>query len=294
MSLITVAKDASGDFPTIQEAIDSVRVHPLDPVTILIKSGHYHERIFIPENKPTLTLMGEDKEKTVITYDNHANMLDEDGKPIGTFQTPTMNILADHTRLKDLTIQNIAGRGEDVGQALALSVSGDQCYFENLHLFGYQDTLYACKGRHAFWHCTIAGDIDFIFGAAEAIFHQCTIHSLRRGYITAASTPANQRYGFIFLNCKLTGEAKPNSVYLGRPWRPYAHTLFINCWMGEHINQTGWDNWRNKRNEQTARYGEAHCKGPGAISSKRVQWATEEANLAEIEHRLSCLEIEEV
>ncbi|WP_062048956.1 pectinesterase family protein [Bacillus sp. JCM 19034] len=283
MQKITVTKDGSGDFLCIQDAIHSIRVHPLPPVTIFVKNGHYHERIHIPENKPTISIIGESKEQTIITYDDHAHMLNDDGHSIGTFHTPTVNILSDQTIIKNVTIKNIAGRGENVGQALALSVSGDQCYFENVHLHGFQDTLYACKGNHYFEHCTIEGDIDFIFGGAAALFYRCTIHSLRNGYITAASTPQHQKFGFVFLHCKLTGEANQNSVYLGRPWRPWAHTLFIHCWMGEHIKQEGWNNWRDPKNEQTARYGEFNSSGPGSALSKRVQWANEEIVIKEIE-----------
>ncbi|OIJ14677.1 pectin esterase [Anaerobacillus alkalilacustris] len=271
--IIRVALDGSGDFTTVQEAIDQVRVHPLEPVTILIKNGLYKEKIFIPDNKSSITLIGESKENTVISYNNYAEMLDENQNKIGTFKTASIHILGDDITVENLTIENNAGYGPDIGQAVALYVSGDRCVYKNVRLLGNQDTLYTGKGRHYFKDCYIEGHVDFIFGAATAVFDHCEIHSLRSGYITAASTPNDEKYGYVFLDCKLTSVSDAETVYLGRPWRPYAATMFIRTWMGPHIKACGWDNWRDESNEKTARYGEYKSSGPGEKEKSRVHWS---------------------
>ncbi|CAG9620957.1 pectinesterase family protein [Sutcliffiella rhizosphaerae] len=289
MQYITVSQDGLSDFDTIQAAIDSIRVHPLEPVTVLIKNGEYKERVIIPENKSPITLQGESSEKTIITFHRCATMKDKKGQPIGTFQTAVVTSFADNIRIENLTIVNSAGYGHEIGQALALYISGDKSTIKEVKLLGNQDTLYASKGKQLYKNCYIEGHVDFIFGAASAIFHQCEIHSLRKGYITAASTPEDAPYGFVFIDCKLTGVATDDSVFLGRPWRPYAHTIFINTWMGSHIKQVGWDNWRNMENESTSYYGEFESTGPGAFTEARVSWSKaltkEEADTYEI-HRL--------
>ncbi|WP_223701479.1 pectinesterase family protein [Sutcliffiella deserti] len=269
----TVSKDGTSDFTCIQDAIDHVRVHPLEPVTIFIKNGNYQEKLIIPDNKHNVKLVGESREGTIISFHESARMKDSTGKSLGTFRTPVVTALADCIQMESLTIHNTAGYGEDVGQALALYVAGDRSIFKNVSLLGNQDTLYTSRGRQLFQQCYIEGHVDFIFGAASTIFDQCEIHSLRKGYITAASTPEDQSFGYIFLDCRLTGAADIESVYLGRPWRPYAHTFFVRTWMGEHIKKDGWDNWRDEANEKTARYGEYDSYGPGALVERRVRWA---------------------
>lgn len=273
MEKIFVSKNESADYNTIQSAIDSVRVFPLEEVTIYVANGVYQEKITIPENKPNIHIIGESSENTIVSFDDYAEKVDSIGKKLGTFRTATAMIHANDFTLRNITIRNSAGYGKEIGQAVALYLSGDRCRVYNARLLGNQDTLYTSQGRQFFSGCYVEGHVDFIFGAATAVFKDCEIHSLREGYITAASTPENQKYGFIFFNCKLTGSAKERTVYLGRPWRPYAHTLFINCSMESHIKLEGWDNWRNPENEQTARYGEYQSFGVGFSGDKRVDWA---------------------
>ncbi|WP_453990606.1 pectinesterase family protein [Bacillus nitroreducens] len=273
MKKLVVSQNGEGDFETIQAAIDSIRVFPLEAVTIYIKEGFYEEIITIPENKPTITIIGAGEKKTTISGSKFARMKNANGSEIGTFETATFHIFADSIQIKNLTIQNVAGYGDEIGQAIALYVSGDKCTFKHVRLLANQDTLYLSKGRHYFSECYIEGHVDFIFGAGISVFDQCIIHSLRKGYITAASTPMENDFGFVFKNCKLTGAKEATEVYLGRPWRPYAHTAFINTWMGEHIHPNGWDNWRNEENEHTSRYIECNSTGPGSDSSERVKWA---------------------
>lgn len=272
MQRITVAADGSGDYASVQEAVDAVRVLPLEPVTIFVKNGVYREKIVVPDNKPDIALVGESAAGTVLSYGDYANMIHADGKPYGTFRTPTLTIAADRVTVENMTVENTAGWGPDIGQALALYVSGDRVAFRGVRLLGNQDTVYTSRGRQYFGECYIEGHVDFIFGSATAVFDRCEIHSLRAGYITAASTPEDEPHGYVFLDCRLTGSAPEATVFLGRPWRPHASTVFINTWMGPHIKPEGWDNWRNPDNERTARYGEFGSSGPGA-AGERAAWA---------------------
>ncbi|WP_175640633.1 pectinesterase family protein [Metabacillus schmidteae] len=274
MRNIVVCKEGNGDFLRIQDAVDSVRVLPLEPVTIFIKAGKYEENVVIPDNKPDISLIGEDVENTIITNHLYAEMTDSNHKKLGTFRTPVVTIQADNIQLENITIENTAGYGEEIGQALALYVSGDRGIYHHVRLLGNQDTLYSSRGRQYFSHCYIEGHVDFIFGSGTVVFQHCEIHSLRDGYITASSAPKESAYGFIFFDCKLTGRANDNTVYLGRPWRPYAQTSFIRTWMGSHIKREGWDNWSDKENEITSRYYEAASTGPGGEMEHRVKWST--------------------
>jgi pectinesterase len=201
-------------------------------------------------------------------------MINSEYEKLGTFRTPVVSIHADHFYMENLTVENTAGFGPEIGQALAMYVSGDCMVFKNVRLLGNQDTLYSSRGRQYFFNCYIEGHVDFIFGSGTIIFDQCEVHSLRQGYITAASTPKELKYGFLFFDCRLTGSAEENTVFLGRPWRPYAHTFFVRTWMGPHIKQEGWDNWRNEENEKTVRYAEYGSTGPGASVDERVSWSS--------------------
>lgn len=273
MRKLTVAQDGSGDFTCLQAALDSIRVHPLEPIKIFVKSGVYYEKISIPDNKPNIHIIGENKEETIISFNHYAYMKDQTNTELGTFRTSVLSVHADDFIMENITIENTAGYGDEIGQALALYVSGDRCIFKNIRLLGYQDTLYSSRGRQYYYNCYIAGHVDFIFGSGVCVFDHCTIHSLLKGYITAASTPEHQPFGFVFINCIITGSAESESVYLGRPWRPHAHTAFIHCWLGEHIKPVGWNNWRDQENEKTARYVEFKNSGPAADPTTRANWS---------------------
>lgn len=272
MNLIKVNKNGQEDFTSLQDAIDSIRVHPLEPVTILLAEGVYEEKIKIPDNKPNVTIKGEGS-GAVISYHEYARMVDSYGKELGTFRTPVFTILSDDIHIENVTIQNTAGYGDAVGQALALYVGGDRISFYKVRLLGNQDTLYTSKGRQYFSHCYIEGHVDFIFGSGTTVFDHCEIKSLRKGYITAPSTPEDQPFGFVFLDCILTKAPGDFRIFLGRPWRPFGHSAFIRTWMDEHIEPKGWDNWRNSENEKTARFEEIESSGPGAILKRRVSWS---------------------
>ena len=272
MREITVAADGSGDFKTITEALEAIRAYMDYRVTVHIKNGEYHEKVIIPSWLENVEFIVDEPEKTIITYNDYARL-----DNMGTFRTYTMRVDGCDMTFKNLTVRNYAGR---VGQAVALHTEGDNLKFENCRFLGDQDTLFLAghDSDLEFDNCYIEGTTDFIFGPATAYFNDCVINSKADSYITAASTPQDVEIGFVFKNCRLTADPGVKKVYLGRPWRPYAYTAFIDCEMGEHITPAGWDNWRNPDNEKTARYSESGSKGPGANAAARAPWAKQTIN----------------
>jgi pectinesterase len=266
---VVVARDGTGRYRTVQEAVEGVRAFMDYTVIIYVKNGIYKEKLLIPSWVKNIEIVGESTEGTVITYDDHANI-----NKMGTFRTYTVKIEGSNITLKNLTIENNAAQ---LGQAVALHTEGDKLRFINCRFLGNQDTIYTgAEGtRLLFTHCYIEGTTDFIFGPSTALFEDCTIHSKRNSYITAASTPKETEFGYIFKNCKLTAAPGVDKVYLGRPWRPYAATIFINCEMGKHICPAGWENWKNTEYEKTARYAESGSTGEGANVPDRVKWSSQ-------------------
>ena len=264
---IVVARDGTGKYRTVQEAVESVRAFMDYTVTIYIKKGTYKEKVVIPSWVKNVELVGESAENTVITYDDHANI-----NKMGTFRTYTVKVEGNEITFKNLTIENNAA---PLGQAVALHTEGDRLKFINCRFLGNQDTIYtgAERTRLLFADCYIEGTTDFIFGPATALFENCEIYSKRDSYITAASTPKDVEFGYVFKNCKLTASSDVKRVYLGRPWRPYAATAFLNCEFGKHIRTEGWHNWSNPENEKTARYAEYGNTGEGAAVDGRVKWS---------------------
>ena len=275
-----VATDGSGDYNTIQEAVNAVRDHSQIPAVITVKEGIYPEKLVIPSWKKNIRIIGENRERVVITNGDYSGkereFADFTGNALySTYTSYTLLVQGDDCVLENLTVENTAG---PVGQAVALHVEADRCVVVNCSLLGYQDTLYLTKkGRNYFKDCLIAGTTDFIFGEATAVFESCTIKSRRNSYITAASTTELQTYGFVFLNCRLVAEAGVDRVFLGRPWRPFAKTVFINTEMGAHIVPAGWDPWKGDEffpeKEHTAFYAEYGSYGPGATVEERVGWS---------------------
>ena len=264
---IVVSRDGTGNFRTLQEAIESARAFMDYTVTIYVKNGVYKEKVIVPSWVENIDIIGEDRDKTIITYDDHANI-----NKMGTFRTYTVKVEGSDITFKNLTIENNAAQ---LGQAVALHTEGDRLKFINCRILGNQDTIYtgAKFTRLYFKDCYIDGTTDFIFGPSTALFENCMIHSKRNSYVTAASTPIEAKYGYIFKHCKLTAEPGVDKVYLGRPWRPYAYTLFIECELGKHIVLAGWHNWGKQSNEETARYMEYKNTGEGANASERVAWS---------------------
>ena len=270
---LIVARDGTGQFRTINEAVEVCRAFMEYHKVIYVKKGVYKEKVIIPSWLTNIEVCGENAENTIITYDDHANIrFEETGLPMGTFRTYTVKVQGNYITFKNITIENNAAR---LGQAVALHTEGDHLVFINCRLLGNQDTIYTgvANTRIYFKNCYIEGTTDFIFGPSTAWFESCTIHSKQDSYVTAASTPADVTYGYVFNNCKLTAAEGVTKVYLGRPWRPYAYTLFMNCELGNHIVPAGWHNWGKASNEETARYAEYNNSGAGASTKGRAPWS---------------------
>lgn len=261
---VVVAQDGSGDFKTVQMAIDHAPVYGSGRLVIEIRPGIYRERITVPQDKPRVTFLGQDAAKTVVTYDAGASSVG------GTFFSSTVDIEGAEFEASNITFENSHGPGT---QAVAIMLHSDKAVFQHCRFLGWQDTLYAASGRQLYRNCFIEGHVDFIFGNAAAVFENCEIHSRGPGYVTAQSRlRPDGPTGFVFVHCRLTGENTGRGVFLGRPWRPYGRVVFLHCWLGEHILPAGWDNWRNAANEKTAWFGEFDSSGPGATPDKRVPW----------------------
>lgn len=266
---LVVSQDRTGDFVNIQEAINATASFPYTKKVILIKNGIYHEKVKIHQWNTNLVIIGENKDQTIITFDDYFDKINLGRN--STFHTYTLLVEAHDVVLKNLTIRNTAG---DIGQAIALAVFSNRFCAIDCRIEGYQDTLYASgEGKHYFKNCYISGTTDFIFGHATALFENCIIHSKKDSYVTAASTEKNQAYGFVFLKCKLTADKNISKVYLGRPWRIYAKTVFIHCDLGQHILPEGWHNWNKKEAEKTTFFAEYQNNGLGFQPEKRVKWS---------------------
>ena len=272
-----VAQDGSGDFFTVQEAINAVPDFRKNVrTTILVRKGDYKEKVVIPESKINISLIGQDG--AVITYDDYANKPNIFGENKGTSGSSTCYIYAPDFYAENITFANSAG---PVGQAVACFVSGDRAFFKNCRFLGYQDTLYTYgkNSRQYYEDCYIEGTVDFIFGWSTAVFNRCHINSKSKGYVTAPSTDAGKQYGYAFYDCQLTADEGVGGVYLSRPWRPYAQAVFVNCDLGKHILPVGWHNWNKKEAEKTVFYAEYESKGDGANVKERAKFSRQLKNL---------------
>lgn len=306
---LRVSRSASGAYPTISDALaatDQLYPDAEQAVTIHIDPGEYRERVEI--HRPHVTLAGETADSVRIVGSLGAKMPSEDGSGVdgtlGTFRTYTVLVDADDVRLENLTIVNDAGDGREVGQAIALYADGDRLVVDACCITGRQDTLFLGPlpprevkpggfmgpkqfaprrvGRQYFRRCRIEGDVDFIFGGARAYFEGCEIRSLNRdmdvnGYVTAASTPEGEPYGFVFHGCSFTApdDVAPDSVYLGRPWREWAQTVLIDCWLGQHIKREGWWDWNKPAAHERARYVGTSLHGPAGDAAGWAPWTRE-------------------
>lgn len=269
-----VAQDGSGDFTTVQAAINAVPDYrKAGPTRIYIKKGMYKEKIVIAESKQNVQLIGEDG--AVLTYDDYAQKPNIFGEGKGTSGSGSIYIFGPDFMAENITFENTSG---PVGQAVACHVAGDRAVFRRCRFLGFQDTLYTFgeNTREYYEDCYIEGTVDFIFGKATAVFNRCELRSKRTGgFLTAPATPQGSNYGYVFYDCKLTADegVEAGSVWLSRPWRPYGKTVFIRCEMGQHIRPEGWNNWGKTDNERTAYYAEYQCYGKGADTSRRVAWS---------------------
>lgn len=281
---IAVADDGSGDYETVQAAIDAVPDRDPSETVVRIEAGRYEEKLVLPAEKTNVTFVGAGAEETVLTYDDHADVTDENGEEIGTTGSSSFFVNGDGFTARNVTFENDA---DHVAQAVAVRVDADRAVFENCRFVGWQDTLYTYgeDTRQYYRECYIEGRVDFVFGWATAVFEDCEIFCVGdKGYITAASTPEESDYGYVFTDCEVTGDAPSNSFYLGRPWRPYAKTVFMHCSLDDHIKPAGWHNWRDPDNEETAAYAEYENSGPGSVPEERVEWADRLTDAEAAEH----------
>lgn len=296
--IIYVTKGLDGKVQTIKEALELAKAYDGQPVTIRIGKGIYKEKLEIRQNH--LCLSGESEDSVILTYDDYGNDIMPDGERRGTFRSYSVYIAADDFTAENITFENSSGPGSVVGQALALYVDGDHIFFDHCRMLGSQDTLFTGPlppkeiqkggfkgpgefgerrdGRHYYRKCYICGDVDFIFGSATAYFEQCEIYSINRdreinGYVTAASTPYGKKFGYVFNQCRFTGNCRPDSVYLGRPWRNFAKVVIMNSEIGRHIKKEGWHNWNKPEAQGTVFYAEYNNTGEGAETARRVSWA---------------------
>ena len=268
---LVVARDGTGQFRNVTDAIEVCRAFMEYHKVIYVKKGTYKEKLIIPQWLTNIEICGEDRDNTIITWDDHANILyPPTGKGMGTFRTYTRKIQGSRITLKNITIENNAAR---LGQAVALHTEGDCLMFQNCRFLGHQDTIYTgnAKCRHYFKDCYIEGTTDFIFGPSTAWFEHCDIFCKADSYITAASTPQDVPYGYIFNHCRITADSNVSKVYLGRPWRDYGYTLFMNCELPRQIRPEGWHHWQKER-EKTTRYLEYNNHGEGAATDQRATW----------------------
>lgn len=262
-----VAKDGSGDFKYIQDAINAMRVFPLAPITLFIKNGVYNEKVELSANNTDVTFIGESIDKTIISFNDYSGR----GK-MGTFDSYTVKISGNRFKAENITFENSAGR---VGQAVALYVDGDKAIFKNCKFLGNQDTIYngGEYSRQYFIDCHIEGTTDFIFGPATAVYKNCTLLCKSDSYITAPNTPKDKEFGFVFLDCKVIVANEVTKMFLGRPWRAWGKSVFIRCELPVQITPEAWSNWSNPENEKTAFFAEYDCSGAGFKPKERVSWS---------------------
>lgn len=272
-AVFVVAKDGSGQFTTIADAVNDVSDNSTKLTIIKVKNGIYNEKVLVPSTKKMITIIGESREKTVLVNGDSASTIGPNGQPLGTSNSYTLRTAGTDFTLSNMTIQNNAGR--TAGQAVALYAEGDRGIFRNVKLLGYQDTLQTERGRQYFVDSHIEGTVDFIFGSSAAVFENNIIQSVGPGYVTAPSTEMGKP-GYVFINNQLLAspDAPAGTVDLGRPWRDYGSTTYINNYLGEHIRTTGWNEWVDGRSK-TARLSEYLSYGPGASPAGRVNWSTQ-------------------
>ena len=292
-----VAKDGTGDFTSLQEAIDGIPESGRTPVIILLRMDEYHEKVVIHRNN--VRIIGEARDRTILTWNGCAKDPGPDGEEKGTFMSSTLMVTGQNVEVENLTIRNDAGDGRVVGQAVAVYAAGDRGVWRNCRFIAHQDTLFCgplrmpnvtgeigdrrgcaeavtrvedghlTHSRQYFEDCYIEGDVDFIFGSYRCWFERCTLFMGERGgWYTAANTNQAQPHGFVFHRCRLTGNCEPGKAFLGRPWRAFSRTVFLECEMDEHVAPAGFEDWDEER-VVTDRYGEWKTTGARADQTPR-------------------------
>jgi len=270
---LVVAADGTGDYRTVQAALDAVPAGNQKEVVVYIKNGVYSGKLHLDSTRPHVTMIGEDEENTILTWSDHPGMVLPNGDSVNTRNSHSFLVQAADFSARRLTIRNDAGF--TAGQAVALEVQGDRASFFDCGIIGNQDILFLNSAGHRqyFRDCYIEGTTDFIFGGGLAWFENCHIHSKKNSHVTAASTAQSQPYGFIFDHCVLTGDSTVTNASLGRPWQPYASVSYLHCYIGRHIRPEGWSAWNKLDTYALSRFSEFEDYGPGATVSSRVSWS---------------------
>ncbi len=306
---ITVQRDGTGDFTTISEAVQAV---PYEcEAEIEIGPGIYREKLVC--EKQNITLRGAGADQTRVVWGDGGKLPHPDGRPTHTFRSYTAFFSGENLTVEDLTIENDAGPGAQVGQAVAAYVDSARAVFRRVKLLGNQDTLFCAplpekerekdgflgprglaprRASAQYYHkCEIAGDIDFIFGGADALFEQCTLRTvdnhIPHSYVTAPSGKADG-LGFVFWDCDFVSDCPAGSVYLGRPWRPEGKTAVLDCRLGAHIAPEGFSPWNDRADTNLAAFAEAGSNGPGAVPRPGWVHALTASQAAELLARARC------
>ncbi|XP_047311033.1 pectinesterase 31 [Impatiens glandulifera] len=276
--VITVAQDGSGDYKTVQEAIDVVPLGNTCRIVIRVSPGIYKQPVYVPKTKNFITLAGIRPEDTLLTFNNTAAKIEhhQSSRVIGTgtFGCGSTIVEGEDFIAENITFENSSPQGS--GQAVAIRVTADRCAFYNCRFLGWQDTLYLHYGKQYLKDCYIEGSVDFIFGNSTALLEHCHVHCKAGGYITAQGRKSSQETtGYVFLRCVITGHGGKEYSYLGRPWGPFGRVVFAFTYMDPCIKAHGWDNWGKSENERTACFYEYRCYGAGCCPSDRVTWCRE-------------------
>ncbi|KAL0717944.1 hypothetical protein Bca4012_067266 [Brassica carinata] len=262
--IVRVLQDGSGDYCSVQDAVDSVPLGNTCRTVICISTGIYRQPVYVPKKKNFITFAGISPEITVLSWNNTASSIDhhQEARVIGkgTFGSGTVIVEGDDFIAENITFENSSPQGS--GQAVAVRVSADRCAFYNCRFLSWQlmanrelvqDTLYLHSRKQYLKDCYVEGSVDFIFGNSTALLEHCHIHCKSPGYITAQSRKLPQEStGYVFLRCVVTGNGQSGYMYLGRPWRPFGRVVFAYTYMDACIRNVGWHNWGNSENEGTA------------------------------------------
>lgn len=265
-TVVSVNPDGSGDFTTVQAAVDSIPTVNTTPVEIHIAPGTYAEHVHITGQKSFVSLIGNDPATTKITFNTPAN-----DPAYDTWTSATVYLECYDFSIEGLSIENSYGIGI---QTLAFAANGRRGQFKDVWFLSNQDTLLLYNGPFYLTHCRIEGTTDFMYGNATAWFENCELYSRTGNYLTASNCDISVPYGFVYNNCQLTRALTlgDNSVYLGRPWGDYASVTYLNCWMDGHIRPEGWYDWDQPARRETCRYSEYNSFGPGGDMTYRVDW----------------------
>ncbi|WP_308502934.1 pectinesterase family protein [uncultured Alistipes sp.] len=270
----TVDCRGGGDFLTVQACFDALPPKPDGWRTVRILPGTYREKVTLDVYKDRVHIVGVGGSEAVrIVWNDYSGRV-VDGYELTTYDTWTLSLQADDVWIEGVTVENDAGR---VGQAVALETRGDRIRIDRCRLVGDQDTFFT-KGYVSRVYVTeswIEGTTDFIFGPSIVLFDRCRIHGKADSFLTAASTTERNAYGYVFRDCRVSVDPTVERLYLGRPWKSTARTVWIRCELPAAIRPEGWRDWHDSARKGDVYYAEYRCTGPGADRTGRVAWSRE-------------------